>query len=675
VANAVPFEIPEAGADPFDVRRVLTAPGALRDFNDAGVLAAADVHVARRLARLGGDRDEAVLLAAALAVRAPRLGHVCTDLSTVRHTVTVDADVPVDLQALPWPDAERWVERLTASPLISVGASGPEDRPLRLVGTWLYLDRYWREERQVAADLRTRAEEAAGEVDLAVLADGLSRLFDGPVADLQRLAAACAVLRRLAVVAGGPGTGKTTTVARILALLDEQAVSAGRPPPLVALAAPTGKAAARLEEAVHHEAATLPVTDATRVRLLAAGASTLHRLLGTRPDSRSRFRHHRGNRLPHDVVVVDETSMVSLSLMAKLVEAVRTGARLVLVGDPEQLASVEAGAVLGDIVGPAADGLRMRAEARARLAQATGASAGHGEIPAAEPLARGIVNGDTPGPWPIGDGVVVLRRIHRFGGGIAKLAEAVRRGDGHEVAAVLGEGLDDVRWIPLDVAETDRAAVDGALRQVRDAVVAAGRRVTDAARSGQAAQALQALGTFRLLCAHRRGRHGVATWMETVERWLSTEIDGYGRDGTWYVGRPLLVTENDYGLRLYNGDTGVVVAADDERVTAVFERRGELLRFAPTRLAAVETVHAMTIHKSQGSQFDTVAVVLPDPASPILTRELLYTAITRARRHLILVGSEEAVRRASVRPIARSSGLRRWLWGDELPKARAGFPP
>jgi exodeoxyribonuclease V alpha subunit len=652
VTDALPLGMSEAAVDIFDVRRALAARGALRPFNDAGVLVAADVHVARRLARLGGDDDEAVLLAAALAVRAPRLGHVCTDLSAVRHTVTVDADVPVDLQALPWPDAARWVARLQASPLVSAGPDGPDDRPLRLVGTWLYLDRYWREERQVAADLRARAEEAAPGVDVAVLADGLSRLFDGPASDLQRLAAASAVLRRLAVVAGGPGTGKTTTVARILALLDEQAAAAGRAPPLVALAAPTGKAAARLEEAIHDEAANLSIADATRARLLATSASTLHRLLGTRPDSRSRFRHHRGNRLPHEVVVVDETSMVSLSLMAKLVEAVRAGARLVLVGDPEQLASVEAGAVLGDIVGPAAGGLLMRGPARARLAQAAGISASG--VPGAEP----------PAGAAIGDGVVVLRRVHRFGGGIASLAEAVRAGNADQAVAVLGEGLDDVRWIPLDVAEADTSS-GGDLRTVRDAVVAAGRRVTAAARAGRAAAAIEALGAFRLLCAHRRGRHGVDRWMDTVERWLATEIDGYARDGAWYVGRPLLVTENDYGLRLYNGDTGVVVATEDGRVTAVFERRGELLHFAPTRLAAVETVHAMTVHKSQGSQFDSVAVVLPDPASPILTRELLYTAITRARRHLILVASEEAVHRATARPIARSSGLRRWLWADD----------
>jgi exodeoxyribonuclease V alpha subunit len=267
--------------------------------------------------------------------------------------------------------------------------------------------------------------------------------------------------------------------------------------------------------------------------------------------------------------------------------------------------------------------------------------------------------------------VVVLRRVHRFGGGIAALAEAVRRGDGDGVVAVLEEGLDDVRWIPRDAGGGGPATDDVELRPVRQAVVAAGRRVTEAARAGRAAQALEALDAFRLLCAHRRGPQGVAPWTETVERWLATAIEGYRRDGAWYVGRPLLVTENDYGLRLYNGDTGVVVAAEDGRapggsgVTAVFERRGEVLRFAPTRLGAVDTVHAMTIHKSQGSQFDTVAVVLPDPGSPILTRELLYTAITRARTGLILVGTEEAVRRATARPIARSSGLHRRLWGDQ----------
>ena len=506
------------------------ATGALRAFNEAGVLAPADVHVAQRLAAIGGEADERVVLAAALAVRAPRLGHVLVDLATIRETATVDAEEPVDLATLPWPD--EWLDAVAGSPLVG------EDRPLRLEGSALYLDRYWREERQVARDLRALGD-------------------------------------RLEVIAGGPGTGKTTLVARKLAgMIDE-----GVHPALIALAAPTGKAAARLTEAVHEEGPALYGLE----------ASTLHRLLGWRPGTHSRFRHDRANRLPHDVVIVDETSMVSLSLMARLVEAVRPSARLVLVGDPGQLTSIEAGAVLGDIV-----------QAFERI--------------------------------------TVLDRVHRFGGAIAELAGAIRRGDGDAVV----EALAGVTWLTDD------------LEPVRDGAVACFTAVHEAARAGDARTAIDALGGFRILCAHRRGPHGVTGWTAQVEGWLAQA--GLAPDGEWYAGRPLLVTENDYGLGLYNGDTGVVVAADD-RLTAVFER-GE---YSPTRLGAVESVYAMTVHKSQGSQFGTAAVLLPDATSPILTRELLYTAVTRARERLILVGSEDAVRTAVARPVARASGLARRL--------------
>jgi exodeoxyribonuclease V alpha subunit len=662
---------PGAGpfVDPCDARLALRAPGLLGAFNAAGVLSAADVHVALRLGRFAVEADERVLLAAALAVRAPRLGHVHVDLATVRHTATVDVDVPVDLQALPWPDPPAWNAALLGSPLVANGEAGPDDRPLRLIGSWLYLDRYWREERQVAADLAMRAEHALAGVDVAVLQAGLDRLFPpaadrGP--DWQRLAAAVAVLRPLAVVAGGPGTGKTTTVARILALLDEQARAAGAPPPLVALTAPTGKAGARLEEAVHQEAAGLDVADDLRGRLLATKASTLHRLLGWQPGNRSRFRHHRGNRLPHDVVVVDETSMVSLSQMAKLVEAVRPDARLVLVGDPQQLASVEAGAVLGDIVGPAADRLLMRPAARAVLAEATGEVIDVDDDTGGAPAAPATVDSaggtaDRPATAAIGDGIVVLRRVHRFGGGIATLADAVRRGDADAtIAALSAAGHDEVSWIPVDLAEPTAAT----LGPVRDAAVAAATAIAAAARVGDGRAALDALAGFRMLCAHRRGPYGVATWSAQVEAWLAAAVPGFAAGGAWYVGRPLLVTENDYTLGLYNGDTGVVVAVGGDRRAAVFERRGEILEFSPARLSAVETVHVMTVHKSQGSQFDTVAALLPDPDSPILTRELLYTAVTRARRRLLLAGTEDAIRAAVTRPVARSSGLRRWLWQE-----------
>jgi exodeoxyribonuclease V alpha subunit len=635
-------------SDPYDVRQVPRAAGLLRSFNEAGVLVAADVHVALRLANLAGETDETVLLAAALAVRAPRLAHVHVDLASIRDTATVETDEPVDLSALEWPTSDDWVTRVTASALVAVGEEEDTDptRPLRLVGTWLYLDRYWREERQVAADLTALSKDESPGVLVDVLHDGLGRLFADQTDSRQCLAAASAVLRRLAVVAGGPGTGKTTTVARIVALLAEQATAADAPLPLVALAAPTGKAAARLEESVHQEAAKLPVDAELRAELLALQASTLHRLLGWRPGSHSRFRHDRTQRLPHDVVIVDETSMVSLSLMARLVEAIRPDARLILVGDPGQLASIEAGAVLGDIVGPASESLRIDSAVRTRLADTTG---------------HPVTAEDPPPGTTISNGIVVLDRVHRFGAGIADLAEAIRRGSPDDVIDVLNKGPEGVTWIPVDTA--DPASLE-ALAPIREGAIAAGRAVFEAANAGAAREALEALASFRILCAHRRGPQGVATWTARIEGWLTDAVDGFTTDTPWYTGLPLLVTENDYELRLYNGDTGVVVQTAADRLAAAFERRGEIAEFSPTRLGAVDTVYAMTIHKSQGSQFGTAAVLLPDPTSRILTRELLYTAATRAQSMLILAGAEETIRAAVGRPVARASGLGWRLWGD-----------
>jgi exodeoxyribonuclease V alpha subunit len=631
----------------------LGAPEPLRSFNEIGVLSAADVHVARTLAELGGGAEVSVQLAIALAVRAPRLGHVFVDLSTVRETAAVESEEIVDLSELPWPAPSDWISAVQRSPtLVAVGDDSPAELPLRLVGPRLYLDRYWREERQVAADLLGFGDGAVGTVDLAKLSEGISRLFAGTDDHLQRVAVACAALRRLTVIGGGPGTGKTTTVARIAALLYEQAVAAGERVPLIGLTAFTGKAATRLQELVHLEAARLDVDQSLRAWLLELRASTIHRLLGTRPDSHTKFRHNRLNALPHDVVIVDETSMVSLSLMARLLEAVRPDARVILVGDPGQLTAIEAGAVLRDIVGPAGEGPRMTTSMRKTLSTAVGA-----EVPGTEP-GSGVT---------FGDGIVVLERVHRFGEGIASIAEAIRRGDGDGATAALSNAPpQEVTWLALDVADAE-LDLDDHLEPVRTGALAAGRAVVEAAGRGDAAAALTALGTFRLLCAHRRGPHGVATWTAQIERWLASELDGFDTGDRDYVGRPLLVTRNDYELGLNNGDTGVIVASGPDRLTAAFERSGDLVSFAPTRLDAVETVYAMTIHKSQGSQFDTAAVLLPDPASRILTRELLYTAVTRARSHLILVGTEKMVRAAVERPVARASALRERLWssGDD----------
>ena len=609
--------------EPFDGRRPTVGDGLLRSLGDATVLAAADVRTAVTLVRLAGggatDPDGHVALAAALAVRAVRLGHVHADLATAASTVAPD-DEEVDVAlvaALPWPEPEAWVAAVAVHPLTAVGPDGPADRPLRLIGTCLYLDRYWRHERAITADLLARAGGPPPAVDAAILADGLDRLFppDPPstpttpavLDDDQRRAAATAVERRFSVVAGGPGTGKTTTVARILALLHEQASATGAPPPRVALAAPTGKAAARLTEAVHAEAAGLDTDDTIRAALRATTASTLHRLLGWRPGSRSRFRHDAANQLPHNVVIVDESSMVGLSMMAKLLDAVRPTARLVLVGDPRQLASVEAGAVLGDIV--------------------------------ASPL----------------PGSTVLRRIHRFGGSIATVAQAIESGDGDAVVEALRHpGADDVTWLEIDDDSDPTTAP--ALTAVRAAVVDTARAVVAAAEAGDAAGALEALRAVQVLCAHRRGPAGASRWRSEIERWLRSTIPGYGA-GPWYPGRPLMVTENDYALGVFNGDSGVVIDAGEGLLRAVFERRGEPLVVRPTRLASVESLYAITIHKSQGSQFGHVVVRLPDPGSPVLTRELLYTAVTRAQQRLTVLGTEAAVRAAVARPVARASGL------------------
>ena len=325
-ASTAPVRVVER--DPYDARAARSATGLLARFNEADVLAAADVHVARRLARLGGGADaepEPVLLAVALAVRAIRNGSVCVDLSEVSGTVLGEGEQAVDVSELPWPEPGAWRAACAASPLVGDGAGAEPGRPLRLVGDLLYLERYWGEEEQVRRELTDRAGLGPA-VDTARMRSALDRLFGAsPGPDRQRLATAVAALRPVSVVAGGPGTGKTTTVAKLLAVLHDLHEGTGATTPLrIALAAPTGKAAARLTETVADRARTLPEAD--RARVGTPKASTIHRLLGWLPGT-GRFRHNRANRLPHDVVVVDETSMVSLTQMARLLEAVRPDAR------------------------------------------------------------------------------------------------------------------------------------------------------------------------------------------------------------------------------------------------------------------------------------------------------------------------------------------------------------
>jgi exodeoxyribonuclease V alpha subunit len=341
-----------------------------------------------------------------------------------------------------------------------------------------------------------------------------------------------------------------------------------------------------------------------------------------------------------------------------LMEAVRPEARLVLLGDPEQLSSVEAGAVLGDIVGPAADGI-----------PAIGAGPGQFEPATSLPLpvvaSPRTSEADRRPPPLVGrlrDGIVVLRTNYRFRGPLAQLAAAIRSGDASETVAILTSGGPAIRWVAADVAEDQVSASARPLEPVRAAAVDAGRAMLEAATAGDGEGALAALGRFRVLCAHRRGRASVSVWTQRVEEWLAQDVDGFSTSRAWYLGRPVVVTANDYGLRLFNGDTGVVVARAQGGLEVVFRRGGALVSVSPSRLPALDTAFAMTVHKAQGSEFKEVAILLPAPASPILTRQLLYTAVTRAQEGVVVAGSEEAVRAAVIRPIARASGLTRRLW-------------
>lgn len=602
--------------------------GILRTFNDAGVLSAADVHVAVRLGALGQESDDGVLLAIALAVRAVRAGSVCLDMTRFTE-VTLDGDAgEFDVESLPWPDPSAVLDALRRSPLTVGGERGPL-RPVRLVdtdsGPLLYLERYYLQEK-VIRDVLDRRSATLPPVDVSVVAAALDRFFPAAAApDRQRIAAALAATTWTTVIAGGPGTGKTHTVARILALLTDGRAERLR----IGLAAPTGKAAARLQESVSEQASGLGLS-------ADIAAMTLHRLLGWQPGSRSRFKYDAHNALPYDVVVVDETSMVSLTMMSRLLEAMRDDARLVLVGDPDQLTSVDAGAVLADLVARP-----VAVDVPPALTELVGADLEAADDPDEKAL------GDRE-RQRLGAGIVRLSRGRRFGGHIARLAVAIRDGDDDEVMRLLSGGHDDVVFD----APTEIEALE------LDVVVTA-RAVTDAATRGDASSALAEMERHRLLCAHREGPFGVDSWARWAAERVGTAQGVFLDSARWYPGQPLLVTANDHDTKIYNGDTGVVV--DDGRggVTAAFARGDEPFLVHPSRLSSVHTVYAMTIHRSQGSQYDTVSVVIPGEESSLLTRELLYTAVTRARSTVRVIGTEAAVRAGVRRQVLRASGLRR----------------
>lgn len=579
--------------------------GLLHEFNTAGVLGVADVRVAQRLAFLYREQDERGELALALTVRALRAGSICIDPFTVRDLVFDAEEQAVDAEYLPWPEPGGWLKALEASPLVTLGSEPYGKRPLRLDRGLLYLERYWAEQEAIRTGLEARRAGDPPAVDEGKLASALDKLFDHsnlPMGepDRQKAAGESAARSWVTVVIGGPGTGKTSTVARILALLLDQGVKPGR----IALAAPTGKAAARLEESVRAQLGAMAGTYG--LALSNVRATTLHKLLGWQPPGR--YKYNAQHPLPHEAIVVDEMSMVSLPMTAHLLAAARPDARLVLVGDPDQLASVEAGAVLADITSHV---------------DAAGA-----------------------------DDVVRLTHTFRFGDEIAAVAAAVRDGNPEAALAALSSAAHGSRLVEVDLGRM--GPVD--IPELREDVCASGARLVAAARAGDISAALVALDAHRLLCAHRSGPYGVGRWSRQVEDWLRAAIPDYAADGEWYVGRPLLVTRNLPELGVFNGDTGVIIATP-KGPRAAFARGGEPMLMAPAQLDGVQTVHAMTVHKSQGSQFEAVSLVLPEPSSPLLTRELLYTALTRASRSVRVLGTPEAVRAAIERPALRASGL------------------
>jgi exodeoxyribonuclease V alpha subunit len=660
---------------------------------ERGWLRALDKAFVVFLHELSPGDDPLVLLAAALTSHQLGHGHVCLDLfETLKEpdfalSLPPEGDLQTSVMLLPSQilrtlDGAHWCKVLASSRLVALAVDESEEaqqRPLVLSGKRLYLRRYWSYERRIDAALRQRlAEQESAPDDLRERLNGLfgPASTTGPI-DWQKLACALATRSAFSIVTGGPGTGKTTTVVRLLALLQAPAVEAGKPL-RIRLAAPTGKAAARLTESISQQVRTLDVIDAVREKI-PCDVTTVHRLLGSRPGTRH-FRHHRGNRLPLDVLVVDEASMIDLEMMANLLDALPSHARLILLGDKDQLASVEAGAVLGDLCRDAEEGW-YSSRTRAWLESVSG-----------ESLAASDLKLDLDDTHPLAQQVVMLRHSRRFGegSGIGQLARRVNRQQPEEARQLLEEGqYADLFSLGLKSQHDgtlERWLLDGRpggpqgyrhylslLRQRRPDI---SRPLEDSCWTDWAREVLSAFDEFQLLCAVRKGPWGVEGLNPRITAALlkARLIDS---DHLWYEGRPVLMTRNDYGLGLMNGDIGIALKlperdgpdAGKQVLRVAFPRndgRGGVRFVLPSRLNDVETVYAMTVHKSQGSEFTHTALILPDALNPVLTKELVYTAITRGKQWFSLIEPrtgifEEAVRRK----VKRLSGLMLELDGND----------
>lgn len=603
----------------------MTLHALLQDAVAQKLLRPLDVQFALTVA---GNEDPAVMLAAALLSHDAGEGHVCLPLSRL---------MPDNPEAKAHPLLTAFYEQMEAPAdwrerLLSSAAVGEGDAPTPMIlsGERLYLNRMWCNERSVA-DFFASVNQPL-EVDEDRLREALDALF--PASDeinWQKVAAAVALTRRISVISGGPGTGKTTTVAKLLAALVQMADGARC---RICLAAPTGKAAARLTESLGSALRQLPLSDKQK-KSLPEEASTLHRLLGALPGSQ-RLRYHAGNPLHLDVLVVDEASMIDLPMMSRLIDALPPHARVIFLGDRDQLASVEAGAVLGDICAWVNRGYTP--ERAAQLSRLTGATVPCGEGSAASALR---------------DSLCLLQKSYRFGSasGIGQLAAAVNRGDKTASRAVFSQGYSDIENRRLQSGEDYQ-------RMVEEALAGYGRFLSLIRQQAQPQDIIAAFGEFQLLCALREGPFGVSGLNERLEQALIRQrYISRGALSRWYHGRPVMIARNDSALGLFNGDIGV--ALDQGSGVRVWFPLpdGTVKSVQPSRLPEHETAWAMTVHKSQGSEFDHAALVLPGQIVPVVTRELVYTAITRAKSRLSLYADERILAQAIATRTERRSGL------------------